>query len=170
MLKATLAIYGLAALLGTAGELSAAQTGFGKRVVIDKSSQTLRAYEGGALVFQSRVSTGRAGRETPSGSFSAKSKSRMHYSSLYDNAPMPYSVQFSGNYFIHGYSSVPNFPASHGCIRLPVSSASAFFNWVEPGTPISVTGQWSGPKRKYQAPRRHRVMPTIGFGRLTYSR
>ena len=166
MPKARLAVYWLAALLGAAGELTAAQTGFGKRVVIDKTNQTLRAYEGGSLVFQSRVSTGRPGRETPSGRYSAQSKKRMHYSTLYDNAPMPYSVQISGNYFIHGFSSVPNWPASHGCIRMPLSKAPAFFNWVEPGTPISVTGHWPGPKRKQQAVRRHRVSPTTGFGRL----
>ena len=163
MLKATLVIYGLAALVMAAGQLNAAQTGFGKRVVIDKSSQTLRAYEDGQLVFKSRVSTGRPGRETPNGSFSAKSKKRMHYSTLYDNAPMPYSVQFSGNYFIHGFSSVPYWPASHGCIRMPLHSAPAFFNWVEPGTPISVTGKWSGMKQRPPA-RRHRGMPTIAFG------
>ncbi len=168
MSKARLAVYGLAALLVAAGELTAAQTG-GKRVVIDKTNQTLRAYEGGALVFQSRVSTGRPGRETPCGSFSAKSKSRMHYSTLYDNAPMPYSVQISGNYFIHGFSSVPNYPASHGCIRMPVGKASAFYNWVEPGTPVSVTGHWSGAKRKQQLARKQRVMPTSGFGRLLTS-
>jgi lipoprotein-anchoring transpeptidase ErfK/SrfK len=148
MLKATLAIYGLAALLTAPGQLNAAQTGFGKRVVVDKSSQTLRAYEDGQLVFRTRVSTGKPGKDTPNGRFSAKTKKRMHYSSRYDNAPMPYSVQYSGHYFIHGYSSVPPYPASRGCIRLPMNSAPAFFNWVEPGTPISVTGQWNGPTRK----------------------
>jgi lipoprotein-anchoring transpeptidase ErfK/SrfK len=163
MFKTRLAIYGLAALLGTAGQLTAAQTGFGKRVVINKTDQTLRAYEGGQLVFKSRVSTGRPGKETPCGSFSAKSKSRMHYSSLYENAPMPYSVQISGNYFIHGFSSVPNWPASHGCIRLPLNAAPAFYNWVEPGTPISVTGKWAGMKQRQPA-RRYRGMPALAFG------
>ena len=42
-----------------------------KRVVIDKARQVLLAYEGERLVFQSRVSTGRAGRRTPSGDFTA---------------------------------------------------------------------------------------------------
>jgi len=126
----------------------------GKSVVIDKGTQTLRAYENGNLVFQSRVSTGRAGRETPNGRFHAQGKKRMHYSSLYDNAPMPYSVPFSNNYFIHGFSSVPPYPASHGCVRMPLSTAPVFFNWVTPGTPISVVGSWKGGEPR-QERRRH---------------
>lgn len=117
-----------------------------KRVDIDKTSQTLRAYEGQQLFLVTRVSTGRAGRETPTGTFYAGVKHRMHYSSLYDNAPMPFSVQVSGNYFIHGYHNVPSYPASHGCIRLPLDGdnpAERFFHWVETGTPIVITGAWT---------------------------
>lgn len=118
-----------------------------KRVVIDKTDQVLRGYDGKKLVFQSRISTGKEGRRTPNGSFHAEMKTRMHHSSLYDNAPMPYSVQFSGNYFIHGYDIVPFYPASHGCIRLPLNDgrrdpAKLFYDWVKVGTPIRVTGHW----------------------------
>lgn len=116
-----------------------------KRVEIDKSQQMLRAYQGDQLVIESRVSTGRDGKRTPNGSYHAGYKERMHYSSLYDDAPMPYSVQVSGNYFIHGFSSVPSRPASHGCIRLPLTGgnpARRFYEWVELGTPIAITGRW----------------------------
>ncbi|MEQ1860195.1 MAG: L,D-transpeptidase [Chthoniobacteraceae bacterium] len=121
--------------------------GGAKRVVIDKTEQKLRAYDGGQLVFETRVSTGMEGRRTPNGSFRARMKEPMHYSSLYDNAPMPYSVQFHGNYFLHGYSVVPDHPASHGCIRLPMNGlgrnpAKLFYDWVRIGTPIRVTGHW----------------------------
>jgi lipoprotein-anchoring transpeptidase ErfK/SrfK len=118
-----------------------------KRVVINKNDQILRAYDGGHLVFACRVSTGREGKRTPDGQFTAEMKQRMHHSYLYNDAPMPYSVQFSGDYFIHGYTVVPFQPASHGCIRLPLNSqgrnpAQIFYNWVDVGTPIEVTGQW----------------------------
>jgi len=121
-----------------------------KRVVIDKTTQMLRAYEGGKVVFESRVSTGKMGRRTPSGNFVAGDKLRMHYSRLYNNAPMPWSVQVNGNYFIHGFTSVPDRPASHGCIRLPLDGdnpAKRFFDWVETGTPIEITGEWAGKPR-----------------------
>ena len=113
-----------------------------KRVEIDLSAQKLRAYQGNRLVMKTNISSGR-NRATPTGRFSAGPyKSAEHYSSLYHNAPMPWSVQVSGNIFIHGFSSVPRYPASHGCIRVPISGsnpARRFFNWVDVGTPIHIS-------------------------------
>jgi peptidoglycan hydrolase-like protein with peptidoglycan-binding domain len=43
---------------------------------------------------------------------------------------MVYSSYFIGGYAIHGYASVPVFPASHGCLRVPVPDAVSIFNWV----------------------------------------
>ena len=119
--------------------------GGARRVVVSIGEQTLRAYDGGQLVFETRVSTGMEGKRTPTGSFRAISKEIIHYSTLYEYAPMPYSVQFHGNFFIHGFSVVPDYPASHGCIRLPLQEdghrpAEEFYEWVRIGTPIRVTG------------------------------
>ena len=112
-----------------------------KRAEVNLTEQRLRAWQGGRLVLESRVSSGRNGR-TPAGSFRAGPyKSRSHYSSLYDNAPMPWSVQVTGHVFIHGFSSVPNHPASHGCIRVPLDEgnpARFFYEWIDRGTPILV--------------------------------
>jgi len=121
--------------------------GGARRVAISVSEQKLRAYDGDQLVFETRVSTGMEGKRTPTGSFSAQSKDLIHYSSLYENAPMPFSVQFHGNYFLHGFSFVPHYPASHGCIRLPLREdghcpAEEFYDWVRIGTPIQVAGSW----------------------------
>lgn len=121
--------------------------GGAKRVVVDKTTQTLRAYEGDRVVLETRVSTGKWDKSTPNGQFNADGKERMHYSRLFDNAPMPYSVHVAGNVFIHGFTSVPHYPASHGCIRVPLDKgnpAKQFYDWVELGTPIEVTGHWEG--------------------------
>lgn len=158
-MRRTIAVGLLAVLLSASPAFAARSGSGGKRVVIDKTNQMLRAYEGEQLVFQSKVSTGKEGKETPSGHYRAQSKSLMHYSRLYDNAPMPYSVEFSGNYFIHGFSSVPDRPASHGCIRLPLDNGNParwFYNWVSPGTPIRVTGTWPGVR-----PRSRDVLDTV---------
>jgi hypothetical protein len=118
-----------------------------KTVIVDKSSQSLMAYQGGQLVLATHVSTGREGHGTPNGNFSAgPAKERMHLSRLYHFAPMPWSVQVQGNVFIHGYTSVPNRPASHGCIRVPLNHgnpAHYFFNWVDVGTPVTIKGVWN---------------------------
>ena len=128
-----------------------------KKVIVDQAKQTLIAYQGDAIVMETHVSTGREGHHTPNGSFSAgPTKERIHYSHLYDEAPMPYSVQVDGNVFIHGFSSVPRRPASHGCVRMPLghgNPARYFYEWVDVGTPVTIQGQWSEP---VSSGRRHR--------------
>lgn len=113
----------------------------GKRVEIDITKQQLRAYEGNRVVLRTNVSTGYR-NNTPTGSFRAGPyKSAEHYSSLYHNAPMPWSVQVTGHIFIHGYTEVPPHPASKGCIRVPITGrnpAKRLYNWIDVGTPIRI--------------------------------
>jgi len=117
-----------------------------KRVFINKRQQMMVAYQGRQTVFRSRVSTGRAGKQTPTGIFKAQGyKNKLHRSRLYDNVAMPWSVQIVGNIFIHGFKSVPGRAASSGCIRLPITGenpARWFYYWVEPGTPVTILGKW----------------------------
>ena len=113
-----------------------------KRAMINLAEQRLQAWEGSRLVLDSRISSGK-GRSTPQGDFKAGPyKARRHYSSRYNNAYMPFSVQVTGNIFIHGFRSVPKYPASHGCIRLPYltdgNPARFFYEWIDRGTPISI--------------------------------
>jgi hypothetical protein len=51
---------------------------------------------------------------------------------------MVYSSYFIGGYAIHGYASVPTFPASHGCLRVPVPNAVSIFNWLRIGDRVDV--------------------------------
>lgn len=118
-----------------------------KRIEINKKVQLLRAYQGDRVVAETRVSTGRRGHTTPSGDFKAgPEKAKMRYSRKYDNAPMPWSVQVYGGVFMHGYRSVPKYPASHGCIRLPLwgdNPAKWLWNWVDLGTPVRIANDWA---------------------------
>lgn len=113
-----------------------------QRVEIDLAKQRLQAWQGGRLVLQTRISSGRNGR-TPVGEFRAGPyRAVKHYSSRYHNAPMPWSVQVNGHVFIHGFTSVPDYPASHGCIRLPLNEgnpAKFFYEWVQNGTPVRIS-------------------------------
>lgn len=119
-----------------------------KRVVIDVPGQKLNAYQGDTLVFSTHVSTGKLGKSTPPGSYKAGPvKERMHYSKLYNNAPMPYSVQVNNDIFIHGFKSVPKKPASHGCIRVPIPAAKWFYSWIEVGDPVTISGRWAPPQK-----------------------
>lgn len=113
-----------------------------QRVEISLARQRLRAWQGGRLVLETRISSGKNRGSTPSGEFRAGPyRSKMHYSSRYRNAPMPWSVQVHGHIFIHGFTSVPDYPASHGCIRVPLTDgnpARFFYEWVLTGTPVRI--------------------------------
>lgn len=135
----------------THGEKTVAVQEAEQRVEINLSEQRLMAFQGPYLVMATNVSTGRRGFSTPPGQYKAQSKARHRVSRTYDNAPMPYSVQLKGGYFIHGSGSVPRRPASHGCVRMPLTGnnpARMFFEWVEVGTPIEVRNDWSDEAAK----------------------
>jgi lipoprotein-anchoring transpeptidase ErfK/SrfK len=98
---------------------------------IDISSQTMTV-KYGLSVYRWRVSTARSGYVTPRGNYRPQRTARMWYSRKYDMSPMPYSVFFRGGYAIHGTGAVRQLgrPASHGCVRLHVSNAAAFYSMV----------------------------------------
>ena len=116
-------------------------------VEVNLKEQQLRAYQGNRLVIATNISSGAKGHTTPSGEFTTgPEKSTFRRSSKYDDAPMPFSVQFYGGYFIHGAASVPRYPASHGCIRMPltgINPAKYFFNWVNKGVNVRINYNWS---------------------------
>lgn len=97
---------------------------------IDKSSQTMTVYVNGWLKYTWPVSTARQGKNTPTGTYTAQWLSKNHKSSLYNNAPMPYSIFYSGHYAVHGTDQVSRLgrPASAGCVRLHPDNARILFD------------------------------------------
>ena len=100
-------------------------------ITINKSSQSMSVAVDGQHRYTWAVSTGIYG--TPSGSFRPQSLSRHHFSSLYNSAPMPYSIFYDGNFAIHGTTHVRQLggPASRGCVRLHPSNAAILFSLVQ---------------------------------------
>jgi lipoprotein-anchoring transpeptidase ErfK/SrfK len=99
---------------------------------IDLSRQTMTITVDGAPYASWPVSTGQNGYNTPMGSYRPYLLKRMHYSSKYENAPMPHSVFFSGGYAIHGTPYVRRLGrrASHGCVRLHPANAARLYKLV----------------------------------------
>ena len=122
---------GLAALLA----VGAPTTASAATVVanVDISTQTMTVRHRGTVVGRWKVSTARAGKVTPTGAWKAKWLSRNHRSSRYNNAPMPYSVFYNGNYAVHGTNQISKLgrPASAGCIRLHPKNAAVFFKLAQ---------------------------------------
>ena len=96
---------------------------------VSLSSQTMVVTHNGVVKHRWRVSTGRKGYGTPTGSWSAKWASRNHRSRKYNNAPMPFAVFFKGGYAVHATYETKRLgrPASHGCVRLHPNNAATFF-------------------------------------------
>lgn len=100
---------------------------------VDISNQRMIVELDGVERFTWVVSTAREGKETPRGTYSAYWLSRDHYSSLYDSAPMPFSIFFDGDYAVHGteLENELGSPASAGCVRLSKENAQILFELVE---------------------------------------
>lgn len=96
-------------------------------------TQTMHVYRDGQMLYEWPVSTARSGKITPTGSWTAQWLSRNHRSSLYNNAPMPYSIFYHGHYAIHGTDQISRLgrPASAGCVRLHPDNARILFTMVQ---------------------------------------
>jgi hypothetical protein len=123
------------------------------RISIDLATQRLTAARGGETVVW-KISSGRAGYETPAGRYSVMRMEADHYSDEYEQAPMPYAIFFSPRGLaIHGsFERGLGSPRSHGCVRLSVPNAQKLFEWVEQqGATIEIVGATRGGQRTAKA-------------------
>jgi lipoprotein-anchoring transpeptidase ErfK/SrfK len=105
----------------------------GRHIEGDLSRQVIALVDGGRVQRIYPVSSGKPSTPTVTGSFKVYSKTPG------TNAKgMVDSAYFIGGYATHGYPSVPVYPASHGCLRVPIPEARSLFNWIAIGTPVDV--------------------------------
>jgi len=111
---------------------------------IDLSNQGFQYFEDDRLVRNGPVSAGTTEHPTPTGRYQVLSKERDKVSRSYTNAfemptPMPYSMQFYADYYIHeGW--VPGYADSHGCVRLNYEDARFLFERMRPGDAVIISG------------------------------
>lgn len=100
---------------------------------VDISTQTMTVVHRGEVKYRWKVSTARRGKVTPAGSWTAKWLSRDHRSSRYNNAPMPWSIFYSGNFAVHGTNQTGRLgrPASAGCVRLHPDNAAVLYRLAQ---------------------------------------
>ena len=107
------------------------------RVEVDLPRQVLLTYQGGNLVLISHISTGRSARwPTPGGLYHFTWRVSGWRTSELGRLYNP--VYFNKGIAIHGEPSVPNRPASHGCVRIPMHIAKYYPSLVVSGEPIYV--------------------------------
>ena len=114
--------------------------------IVSLSKQHVTIYDAGGWIMRAPVSSGRKGYETPAGIYSVIQKEAEHYSNLYEDGYMPFMqrITWSG-IALHG-GPLPGYPASHGCVRMPIEFAEHLFELtklglrvvVAPGDPVGV--------------------------------
>ncbi|GAA5068118.1 L,D-transpeptidase [Roseibacterium beibuensis] len=114
-------------------------------VICSIPEQRVHVYRNGIRIGVSTCSTGRPGHETPTGVFTVLQKDADHRSSTYNNAPMPNMNRLTwGGIALHA-GNLPGYPASHGCIRLPLEFSALLFEVTHIGTPVIISGARNDP-------------------------
>ena len=132
--------------LALAGSLAPAAAKVEIRVDLTRQQMTVIKNNEKPIVW--KISSGRAGFETPTGSFIVQRLDADHLSDEYDQAPMPYAIFFSRGLAIHGtYERGLGRPASHGCVRLSIEHARELFDWVEQYGAASIEIDGVAPSR-----------------------
>jgi lipoprotein-anchoring transpeptidase ErfK/SrfK len=110
------------------------------RIIVDLLTQMTYVYRGDRLLGASTISSAKQGKITPYGYWSILEKRPFYRSKKYDNAPMPW-MQRIDNYGIafHGGNN-PGYPASHGCIRLPMKFAEKLYSATKVGSKVVIEG------------------------------
>lgn len=118
------------------------------KLVIVLDTQRIYVFQNEKLIGFSTISSGKKGKETPTGIFNILQKNVDHKSNLYSNAPMPFMQRLTWDGIaIHG-GDLPGYPASHGCIRLPIVFAKALFGVTQMGQEVVVLQDTSTPVKR----------------------
>ena len=116
-----------------------------KRILVDLTHQIAVAYQDGQVRFYGRISSGKPGRETPTGSFYVREKDIDHVSNLWPQpnggARMPYMLRITRDGVAMHLGNTPDHPASHGCIRMQNGFAQKMYAWANKWTKVDIIGK-----------------------------
>lgn len=113
-------------------------------VMVSLADQRAYVYRNGIRIGHTKVSTGKRGHETPTGSFKILQKRKKHKSNLYEDGDMPYMQRLTWDGIALHAGRVPNRPASHGCIRMPHSFARKLYSITGIGSRVVIADYHSG--------------------------
>jgi lipoprotein-anchoring transpeptidase ErfK/SrfK len=108
-------------------------------IAVSINKQKVRIFDDNGVFAEAPVSTGMPGHPTPTGVFSVIQKHKFHHSNIYSGAPMPYMQRITWSGVAMHAGVLPGYPASHGCIRMPMSFAVKMWNWTKMGARVFVT-------------------------------
>lgn len=109
-------------------------------IVVSIERQMAFVYRAGALIGATTVSTGRRGHPTPTGSFMILQKARRYFSNIYRGAPMPNMQRLTWDGIALHAGTIPGYPASHGCVRLPMEFSRLLFGATSISGTVHIVG------------------------------
>ncbi len=107
-------------------------------VIVSLPDQQAYVYRNGIQIGRTSVSSGRPGHATPTGVFVILQKDKDHHSNIYNNASMPYMERLTWNGVALHAGNLPGYPASHGCVRLPLEFSKLLFGVTSMSTTVVI--------------------------------
>ncbi len=107
-------------------------------ILVNLPDQVLYVYRNGVRIGRSTVSTGKAGKRTPTGVFTVLQKKVRHESSIYKGAKMPHMQRLTWTGIALHAGHLPGYPASAGCVRMPVDFAANLYSVTTLGTTVII--------------------------------
>jgi hypothetical protein len=114
-------------------------------IIVSIPDQLVHVYRNGIRIAASTCSTGKPGHRTPTGAFKILQKDKHHRSSTYSNAPMPNMNRLTWSGIALHAGNLPGYPASHGCVRLPMQFSELLFGITRTGMTVVIADDRSQP-------------------------
>ena len=114
-------------------------------IIVSVPDQLVHVYRNGIRIAASTCSTGKPGHGTPTGVFNILQKDKHHHSSTYNNAPMPNMNRLTWSGVALHAGNLPGYPASHGCVRLPLQFSEMLFGITKVGMTVVIADNSSQP-------------------------
>src|SRR6202047_5616905 len=116
-------------------------------VIVSLPEQKMYVYRNGVRIGRSTVSTGKAGKRTPTGVFTVLQKKVDHESSIYKGAQMTQQQRLTWSGIAMHAGNLPGYPASAGCVSLPIDFAAKLYTVTTLGSTVIIADNNSAPSQ-----------------------
>jgi hypothetical protein len=172
-LAAQIGVFALVSGIGSDGAAAKSRTEGGKRdeaviarpvgppvmIVVSLNQQRVTVYDADGPMLHSSVSSGKPGYDTPVGIYTVLERKVEHYSNLYDDAAMPFMQRLTWSGVALHAGMLPGYPASAGCVRMPISFAESLFERTKLGMRVIVVRDDIAPVVGFSHPALFKPMP-----------
>lgn len=114
-------------------------------IIVSIPAQRAYVFRNGIEIGVTTVSTGAPGHRTPRGVFTILEKAVQHTSNIYKDEQMPYMERLTWTGIALHAGDLPGYPASHGCVRLPLKFSRLLYGVTRKGTTVVIADDHTAP-------------------------